>query len=409
MKNLFRQTSDPEVELGLEQTRPFFWFLILVLVLLYGISIYAAPELRQPALFLPYTTLFFLHIALHWYMPYLSTQKRKLAIYLVLQIFLVNLLILISKQPTMVIGLYTALAGETIGILEDWRRSLVAIVGYLALIGLTYGLIWGWDAAPDWLGTALVALLFVLVYVLLFLRQLNARAESQRLLAELQEAHAQLAAYAQQVEGLTLEAERQRMARELHDTLAQGLAGLVLQLEALEASLERGNTEKAEQIAGQAKDRARTTLAEARRAIDDLRSVAASVPEEIGREVERFTAATGILCELALPPGLNLSARNGEHAIRCVSEGLANVARHARATHVWVTIEEVDGRVTITIRDNGQGFAADGSIPSGHYGLLGLRERARLAGGELQIESEPGAGTTLSMSLPAKTENGDSA
>ena len=161
------------------------------------------------------------------------------------QIFLVFLLIILSKQPGLVVGLYATLAGETIGILEDWRQSLAAIVGYLALIGITYALVWGWDSTPDWLFTAAIALLFILVYVLLFTRQLNARAESQRLLEELQEAHAQLAEYTQQVETLTLEAERQRMARELHDTLAQGLAGLVLQLEALEASLERDNAQQA--------------------------------------------------------------------------------------------------------------------------------------------------------------------
>ena len=407
MRNIFRQTNDPEVEAGLEETRPFFWFLILVLVLLYAGSIYVSPELRQPARFLPYTTLFFIHIALHWYMPYLVQQKHKLAGYLVVQIFLISLLILISRETGLVIGLYTTLAGETIGILEDWRRSLLAIVGYLALMGLTYGLLWGWGSAPDWLGTALIAMLFVLIYVLLFLRQLNARAQSQELLAELQEAHAQLAEYAGQVETLTLEAERQRMARELHDTLAQGLAGLVLQLEALEASLERDNTDQALQIAGQAKERARMTLAGARRAIDDLRAADTVTTESVSREVDRFQNATGIPCTLVMPPELNLSERDGEHLLRCVSEGLANVTRHAQAMHVWVTIEEEDKSLLVQIRDNGQGFDAGGDIPAGHYGLLGLRERARLANGCLTIESEAGKGTTLSMTLPLRAENGE--
>ena len=149
MRNIFRQTNDPEVEAGLQETRPFFWFLILVLVLLYVGSIYASPELRQPALFLPYTTLFFIHIALHWYMPYLVAQKRKLAAYLAVQILLVNLLVLISREPGLVIGLYTTLAGETIGILEDWRRSLVAIVGYLALMGALAGGGVGIDVVQD--------------------------------------------------------------------------------------------------------------------------------------------------------------------------------------------------------------------------------------------------------------------
>ena len=106
MNNLFRQTSDPEVEEGLQETRPFFWFLILVLVFLYGISLYDSPQLRQPALLLPYTVLFFLHILLHWYMPYLVNQRRKLIFYLVVQIVLINLLILISRQPSIVLGLY---------------------------------------------------------------------------------------------------------------------------------------------------------------------------------------------------------------------------------------------------------------------------------------------------------------
>ena len=399
MRNIFRQTNDPEVEAGLQETRPFFWFLILVLVLLYAGSIYASPELRQPALFLPYTTLFFIHIALHWYMPYLVAQKRKLAAYLAVQILLVNLLVLISREPGLVIGLYTTLAGETIGILEDWQRSLAAIIGYLALMGLTYGLIFGWDSTPDWLGMALIAMLFVLVYVLLFIRQLNARAQTQQLLAELQEAHAQLAEYAGQVETLTLETERQRMARELHDTLAQGLAGLVLQLEALEASLERDDLQKALNITGQAKDRARTTLADARRAIDDLRVTDTSTAEAVNREVERFSTATGIPCRLDMPPALHLAERDGEHVLRFVSEGLANVARHAQATRVQLSFTAENSRLQIQIRDNGRGFDPHSDMAAGHYGLLGLRERARLAQGQLTVESAPGRGTILTMTL----------
>jgi NarL family two-component system sensor histidine kinase YdfH len=423
MKNFLRQTNDPEVEEGLEETRPFFWFLILVLILLYGISINTSPELREPARFIPYTTLYFIHIALHWYMPYLITQWKRLMFYFVVQIILAFLLILISQQASVVIGLYMALAGETIGILEDWRRSLIAIAGYLTLMGVTYGLIWGWDDVPECLGGAMMMMLFVLIYVMLFLRQLNARKESQKLLIELQEAHNQLAEYSQQVETLTLETERQRMARELHDTLAQGLAGLVLQLEALEASLERDNIAQAAQIAGQAKERARTTLADARRAIDDLRATGRTTSEAVVREVERFTMATGIPCELEMPPELNVSERDGEHVVRCVSEGLANVARHAQSTEVWVRIAGENGRLdtsaqlsgtklgasrlSIQIQDNGKGFDTNGSIPNGHYGLLGLRERARLANGALTIESKPGEGTTLRMWIPTNEQSTD--
>ncbi len=406
MKNLLRQTNDPEVEASLEETRPFFWFLVIVLIFLYGISINASPELREPAQFIPYTILYFLHVALHWYMPYLVTRRNRFLLYFAVQIFLAIILIIMSQQAGVVIGLYMALAGETIGLLEDLKRSIIAIVGFLLLMGLTYGIILGWEGVPGWLGSALIMLTFVTIYVLLFLRQLNAREESHRLLLELQATHDQLAEYAQQVETLTLEAERQRMARELHDTLAQGLAGLVLQLEALEASLERDKTEQALQITAQAKERARTTLADARHAIDDLRAVESTPLETIRREINRFNNATGISCVLDAPTELHLSTQDGEHLARFVSEGLANVAQHAQSSQVWVHAVEVNGRLQIEIRDNGIGFATDGSIPNGHYGLLGLRERARLANGELLIMSQPNEGTTLRMTLPTTPSQG---
>lgn len=412
MKNLLRQTNDQEVKAGLKETRPCFWFLILVLIFLYGIALNADPALRQMPRLIPFTGLFFIHIVLHWYMPHWVAQKWQLTTYLVIQISLVILLIVISQQPTIVIGLYMALAGETFGILEDWRRALAAMIGYLALMGITYGLVWGWEGASGWLGSTLLVMLFVLIYVLLFIRQLNARAESKQLLTELQGTHAQLAEYAQRVESLTLAGERQRMARELHDTLAQGLTGLALQLEAVEASLERNNTAQALQITGQAKERVRTTLADARRAIDDLRATETAVRETIIREVDRFTTASGIPCTLAVPAKLTLSERNGEHVVRCVSEGLANVTRHAQATEAWVTVREENGRLHVQLRDNGQGFDGNGRIEAGHYGLLGLRERARLAGGTLTVDSTPGAGTTLTMIIPtgssqSLTDTGD--
>jgi len=110
-----------------------------------------------------------------------------------------------------------------------------------------------------------------------------------------------------------------------------------------------------------------------------------------------------------MPLQVNLSERNGEHLRRFVNEGLSNVARHAQATQVWLGIAGEDKRINVQIRDNGRGFNANDTVATGHYGLLGLRERARLANGELTIASEPGSGTTLSMTLPAQPENGEHA
>jgi NarL family two-component system sensor histidine kinase YdfH len=172
----------------------------------------------------------------------------------------------------------------------------------------------------------------------------------------------------------------------------------------LEAHLEQENIVKVAEIAAQAKTRARTTLAEARQAIGDLRQEpAAGTVEAIAREVERFRRATGIPCDLTLPEILALSDELGEHVVRCVSEGLTNVMQHARATAVSVKLGVVNGRYQLTIHDNGQGFDP-AKIPTGHYGLIGLRERARLASGTLTIDSQPGQGTTLTLTIPVQHE-----
>ncbi|MCB0232342.1 MAG: sensor histidine kinase, partial [Anaerolineae bacterium] len=246
---------------------------------------------------------------------------------------------------------------------------------------------------------------FVVVYVVLYTRQAEAKAEAQRLLRELETAHRQLAEYAVQVEDLTLAAERQRMARELHDTLAQGLAGLILQLEAAKSQLEAGRTTRTGEIIDQALLRARETLGEARQAIGDLRS-SDGVPADLGlairREVDRFSAATGIPCAVEVSLSATLPQRSTEHAVRIVSEALSNVALHAEADHVWVSAAQQDDLITITVRDDGVGFDRDPQKPgAGHYGLVGMRERARLAGGMLAVTSAPGRGTAVQLSLPA--------
>lgn len=391
---------DPTVQKEARETRAFYYVLLAALLFIYIVTLYESPAIRQPARLIPFTLFMLLHGILHWFSPHFILPRRRLTVYLILQISLVVLLSWISQGTAVNFGLIMALAGETVGMLEEWRRSIIAVIGYLALLMFTNYLIGGWQTISIWLGMAVVMMVFVFIYVSMFMRQMNARQEAQTLLAELETAHKKLAEYAQQVETLTLETERQRMARELHDTLAQGLAGLILQIEGLEVHLEQGDDKKVTEIAAQAKARARTTLAEARQAIGDLRQQpTATAVEAITREVERFRRATGIPCDLTLPETLALPEELREHVVRCVSEGLANVMQHARATAVSVKIAVVNEHLQVIIHDNGQGFVPD-QIPAGHYGLIGLRERARLANGTLTITSQPNQGTTLTLTIP---------
>jgi NarL family two-component system sensor histidine kinase YdfH len=247
-------------------------------------------------------------------------------------------------------------------------------------------------------------IIFVVLYVGLYTREARAKAHAQTLLEELEIAHTQLAEYANQVEQLTLSTERQRMARELHDTLAQGLAGLILQLEAADSHISNQNSAKAQNIIQQAMTRARTTLADARRAIGDLRetqTTSTDLNTAIRTETERFRHSTGIPCTLELCNVPSLSPSLSENVLRAVSEGLVNIARHAKASEVILMMSCDDQNLWIEIRDDGSGFDPQEAIGrSGHYGLLGLRERARLFGGSLTIESQPTRGTTLKIQLP---------
>jgi NarL family two-component system sensor histidine kinase YdfH len=284
------------------------------------------------------------------------------------------------------------------------------VAAYAILASVNQVLAWGWGALFGWWILFGPMLFFVVVYVVMFTRETQSRRRTQQLLEELEAAHQQLAEYATKVEELTLSGERQRMARELHDTLAQGLAGLILQLEAVDSHLGQDHPDQAQAIVHQAMGRARVTLADARRAIQDLRDGTPPIDnlsDAIRQEVGRFTTATGIPCELELSPPTEIPTSVHEHARRAVAEGLTNIARHAQANNVWLRLGESDGMLEIALRDDGVGF--DPTIEmGGHYGLVGLRERARLAGGSLKLISEPGAGTMLTLVLPLEDRGAES-
>ena len=192
----------------------------------------------------------------------------------------------------------------------------------------------------------------------------------------------------------------QRMARELHDTLSQGLAGLILQLEAADAHLASGRHEKAQSIVEQTMLQARSTLSDARRAIDDLRqNNFGDLGDSLRLEISRFETATGIPCNFQADLTAPLPDSVQEVVTRAVAESLTNIARHARASHASLNIAAHEKYLTLTIQDDGVGFDPN-KIPSDHYGLLGMRERIRLIGGDFSIESSLQKGTILNIEIP---------
>jgi two-component system, NarL family, sensor histidine kinase YdfH len=244
----------------------------------------------------------------------------------------------------------------------------------------------------------------VLLYALVLVREGRSRADAQALVKQLEAAQSQLQEYADQVEELTISQERQRMAREMHDTLAQGLAGVILQLEAADSHLETNHVAEARVVVKQAMHRARQTLHEARRAIQALRSASLEQTDLAGAlasEVSEFEATWGVPADLQtegrlepIPPDL------AQHVLRIVQEGLNNAGRHARARHVQVGLVQEDHGLRVTVQDDGKGFDVEAAMRRPEcFGLQGMDERARRIGGDLRVESTPGRGTCLTLNL----------
>ncbi len=386
---------------------PFFFMLTIAMLFIYFLSVKDSSRLNASlVLVIVFTVLMIIYVALFWLSPLWAMRQPQAVIYLIVQAALAFTLTMLVQNAALVFGLFAALLGVTVGMLGRTRSMFVAVLLEVTLSAFAFVLIAGSVSLGAWALSIGPVVVFVIVYVVMYVRELEAREKAQNALSELDTAHRQLTEYAAQVEDLTLVNERQRMARELHDTLSQGLAGLVLQLEAIDSHLSRGNTVKAQAITQQAMDRARSTLADARRAIDDLRS--GKLPEidletAVRAEADRFTAASGIPCELtiALPPSLPEDLC--ENALRVVSEALTNIARHAQAQQVTVRLHLSDHSLDIEVHDDGIGFDP-AQISAGHYGLIGLRERARLIGGTLDIESTARQGTTLRVCLPLEKD-----
>jgi signal transduction histidine kinase len=203
--------------------------------------------------------------------------------------------------------------------------------------------------------------------------------------------------------------ERNRIAREIHDTLAQGYVGISVQLEVLSELLRHNKAEKAAKHLDTVRGYVREGLADARQSIWALRSQdtdEATLPVRMRRMVETsgghgLDAKFGIFgAYRPLPPGTE------SEILRIAQEALHNVKKHAGATSVKVQLEYRRNEIALEIRDDGRGFAAANNgapveSPAGHYGLTGMRERAASIGGTLEVTSEPGAGTTVRMRAPA--------
>ena len=221
-------------------------------------------------------------------------------------------------------------------------------------------------------------------------------AERARLIDELRQTQEQLELVSRDAGAL---GERERLAREIHDTIAQDLAGLVLLAQRTRRELGTGDPTVGETV-DLLEDSARKALQETRSLVATTAPVGlteAGIRPALDRLAERFTRETGV--DVTVDGQTGALDRDTEVVLlRCAQEGLANVRKHSGARTARLDLSATDTTVTLVVDDDGAGF--DQSLPTTGFGLVGMRDRLALVGGTLEITSSAGAGARLAASLP---------
>ncbi|MEM9953678.1 MAG: sensor histidine kinase [Chloroflexota bacterium] len=273
--------------------------------------------------------------------------------------------------------------------------TIVTIFGFYTLIG-------EFDAQIMLLLVfGLIEYIFVSLAIGYVIAHLNDLEKRQR--HELEQANRKLLQHAIVLEQLTISQERNRLARELHDTLAHTLSGTTVQLEASEA-LRSTNPAKSQQLVQQSLQRLRSGLNETRRALEALR---ASPLDDLGlllalhQLVQDYQQRTGWEIKLQLPERLpEISLTVEQILYRCMQEVLSNIDRHAAANKVTINVKVTETVIYLSICDDGRGFDV-GKINTmnNRFGIIGMQERIEATGGLLKIDSQAGHGTTIHIEM----------
>ncbi len=339
-------------------------------------------------------------LSLSVFTPYATARRGRVRALLGVQTaIIVALLALVPKASFFIVWFYMM---SVYAILALPRREAHAWLGGFTLLSLLLliahqGLVGGLVSAMIYAS----GFAFFTIFAHLTYRAQQARAESERLLTELQAAHRQLQDYAARAEALAAAEERNRLAREMHDTLGHRLTVAAVQLEAAERLIPTQPARAAGMVAT-AREQVRAALADLRRTVAALRQpLESDLPLEtaVRRLAAEFQQATGIAVHVAWPdetPPLSPAQRLTLY--RGVQEGLTNIHKHAAATQAWVTLETTAGRITLRVRDDGSGPRE----ARGGFGLRGLQERAAHLGGQARFGPAPEGGSLLEITLPQK-------
>ncbi len=321
-------------------------------------------------------------------------------LYLAIQGALVFALVLVGRGETFLPILYFIVVAQAY-LLLPFREASITTLFFTLALGLDYLIIGG---PREVLGILLPysgGFVFFAAVSLMAARQREERERAERLLAELEKAHRQLREYARRVEELAVAEERNRLAREIHDSLGHHLTVASVQLEAARGLLAVDPAQARAQI-----EKAQRSVKEALREV--RRSVRALRPGKLEREplaqslramIEEFEATTALPVEFKVEGEEQRLSPAAELTLyRAAQEALTNVQKHAHASRVEMALCFAPHEVTLTVADNGVGAKEAGE----GFGLRGLRERAELLGGSLTAENRAEGGFELRISLPRR-------
>ncbi len=315
-------------------------------------------------------------------------------LYLLIQLVLTVVALLLFYELDFFAILLMPLAGQAAFIFP--RRTAAAwVIIFLAANFLGQIHQFGWPGSLPFVFLYAAGILFVFAFSLITLNAEASRRRSEALLAELQ-------TYAGQAEALAIAQERNRLARELHDSVTQTLYGLTLQAEAANRKLADGQLEAVADYLGFFRESAQQTLLETRLLIFELRPPIldeAGLTIALQTRLEAVESRSGLDYQLDLVEVERLPSQVETGLYRIALEALNNILKHARASHVNLSLQQNGERIRLEIRDDGVGFDSE-TLPPHGYGLQGMRERAEQLGGSFNLRSEPKVGTTIIVETP---------
>ena len=322
---------------------------------------------------------------------------RKL--YFVVQLPLGCLIIALGKGAGFSALLLLPLGGQAVVLLADYWAYITNLGVVVAYIIAVKSFTSAWPDVWTNLPIFLAGLVFIVVFTQVAVGEEKARKEVERLLAELQETNQRLREYSLKAEELAVVKERNRLAREIHDGLGHYLTTVNMEIQAARATLTK-RPDRASELLVKASALSQEALADVRNSVATLR---APIDEnqplgEIISDVVKSCECSGIETnflvigsERPLSPAVRLAL------FRTIQESVSNVQKHSHASNLWVTLDFRQSQQTLlTIKDDGVGSEnADGG-----FGLLGMRERARLVNGDLLINTSPGEGFVIQLTVP---------